>query len=537
MTSSLRTTNIQQLKTNTFDVCIVGAGINGAVSAAALSAQGLKVALIDKGDFGGFTSSQSSNLAWGGIKYLENGDIGLVWKLCRSRNQLNRNYPSTVREIRFLTTVERGFRMPAIFVYIGTLIYWAFGRFVTRAPNILSPAKLKEREPLVETGDAVAGIEYSDCYLHDNDARFVWGFVRSALNYGTAAANYVSSIGAERQTNGWVIRAREELQGEEFDIRAKVLINACGPFVDAFNQQADQQTRHRHVFSKGIHLVIDHELQHKRILTFFASDGRLFFIMPMGPKTCIGTTDTRVEDPETGVTDEDRDFVLANANELLSLPRTLTRDDIIAERCGVRPLAVEGNQEGRDWIAMSRKHAIDVDAEQRHLSIFGGKITDCINVGNEVADIVADLGFEMPYRGRKWYGEPDRETRDEFMHQATLMGLDDMTDDRSHERLSSRFWRRYGADAFEMLESIRANPDNAKRMIEDAEYLRCEIEQTARREMITKLEDFMRRRSKISLVVRDDDLKDSPGLLDACRVFFGDEAEDKLKEYWQSQST
>ena len=194
MSSSLRTANIDRLKSDEFDVCIVGAGINGAVSAAALSAQGLKVALIDKGDFGGLTSSQSSNLAWGGIKYLENGDIGLVWKLCRSRNELNRNYPSTVREIRFLTTVERGFRMPAFFVYIGTLIYWAFGRFVTRAPNYLSPSALKTREPLVETADAVAGIEYSDCYLHDNDARFVWGFVRTALNYGAVAANYVSSL-------------------------------------------------------------------------------------------------------------------------------------------------------------------------------------------------------------------------------------------------------------------------------------------------------------------------------------------------------
>ena len=118
------------------------------------------------------------------------------------------------------------------------------------------------------------------------------------------------------------------------------------------------------------------------------------------------------------------------------------------------------------------------------------------------------------------------------MHQAALMGLDDMTDPRSHEELSLRFWRRYGADAFEMLESIRANPDNAKRMIEDAEYLRCEIEQTARREMITRLEDFLRRRSKISLVVRPKDLKDSPGLLEACRVFFGDEAEKRLAQYW-----
>ena len=537
MSSKLRNTNLEKLASRDFDVCVIGAGINGAVSAAALSAQGLKVALIDRGDFAGFTSSQSSNLAWGGIKYLESGEAGLVWKLCKSRNQLNRNYPSTVQEIRFLTTVEKDFRMPAFFVFLGTLIYWGFGRFVTRAPAYLSKRRLKQREPLIETADAVAGIEYSDCYLHDNDARFVWGFVRSALNYGAVAANYVRATAASRGKGGWTIKARDEQSGREFEIGARAVINACGPYVDAVNTEIGQETEHRHLFSKGIHLIVDRVMDHERILTFFASDGRLFFVMPMGPKTCIGTTDTRVADPETSVSAADRDFVLANANELLSLDRPLTRADIIAERCGVRPLAVSGEGGASDWIALSRKHAIEVNESDRYLSIFGGKITDCLNVGNEVAEIVESLGIERPFPGRKWYGEPDANVRREFMHQARLLGLDDMTDHRSSEKLSCRFWRRYGRDAFEMLESIRANPDNARRMIEDAEYLRCEIEHTARREMITELDDFLRRRSKISLVVRPEDLKDSPGLLEACRVFFGDEAEQKLADYWARVSS
>ncbi|MDJ0760668.1 MAG: glycerol-3-phosphate dehydrogenase/oxidase [Woeseiaceae bacterium] len=534
MSSRLRNTNITRLKEQSFDVCVIGAGINGAVSAAALAGQGLKVALIDKGDFGGFTSSQSSNLAWGGIKYMETGEFGLVWKLCKSRNLLSRSYPSTVKEIRFLTTVEKDFRLPSFFVYLGTLVYWLIGRFATRAPKFFSPQKLKEREPLIETRDAVAGIEYSDCYLHDNDARFVWGFVRKALDYGAAAVNYVCSTGARREGDDWIVAAREELSGLEFDIRARVLVNACGPYVDEHNALTGQETTHRHLFSKGIHLVVDRVMERKRILTFFASDGRLFFILPMGPKTCIGTTDTRVDDPETGVTDEDRDFVLANANELLALTTPLTRADIIAERCGVRPLAVTGHSDS-DWISLSRKHAIDVDEAARHISIFGGKLTDCINVGDEVADIVESLGLKRPFAGRKWYGEPDEATREEFMHQAQLMGLDDMTDADSSEVLSERFWRRYGADAFEMLESIRANPDNAKRMLKTAEYLRCEIEHTGRREMITRLEDFLRRRSKISQVVREESLRESPGLLKACRVFFGDDAEMKLDEYWATR--
>ena len=118
------------------------------------------------------------------------------------------------------------------------------------------------------------------------------------------------------------------------------------------------------------------------------------------------------------------------------------------------------------------------------------------------------------------------------MHHATLIDLDSLTNEISSEPLSVRFWRRYGAEAIGLLERIRANPANAKLLIENAEYTRCEIEQAARREMITKLEDFLRRRSKISQVVRKEELKNSPGLKEACKILFGDQADAKYHEYF-----
>ncbi|MFQ3200595.1 MAG: glycerol-3-phosphate dehydrogenase, partial [Zhongshania sp.] len=129
----LRASNVSKLRDGYFDVFILGGGINGAVAAASLAAKGVKVALVDRGDFAGSTSSNSSNLAWGGIKYLENHEYFLVDKLCRSRNHLMRSYPSTVKEIRFLTTIQKGFRFPPFIVYLGTILYWIIGRFVTRA--------------------------------------------------------------------------------------------------------------------------------------------------------------------------------------------------------------------------------------------------------------------------------------------------------------------------------------------------------------------------------------------------------------------
>ena len=533
---NLRKSNIERLKEpeQLFDVLVLGGGINGAVSAASLSAKGAKVALIDRGDFAGLTSSNSSNLAWGGIKYLESHEYLLVNNLCKSRNHLMRSYPSTVKEIRFLTTIEKGFRFPVSFVYLGTLFYWMIGRFFTQSPDYMTVKTIQKREPKINLDNAAGGFEYSDAYLYDNDARFVFNFVRSSMDYGCVAANYVESLGSVRENDIWVTSARDVMTGETFTIRSKVIVNACGPYVDAHNKLTEQKTSHRHLFSKGIHLIIDRVTEEKRILTFFASDGRMFFVIPMGNKTSVGTTDTQVADPDVGVTQEDRKFVLKNINTLLKLDKPITPDDIIAERCGVRPLAQKGGDGVADWVKLSRKHAIDVSQERQHLSIFGGKTTDCINVGDEVAGIVKAMGIELPYEDFIWYGEDADSVRDEFYHQAKLMNLDDYTVEGSSEPLTQRLWRRYGRHALELIEDIRRNPQQAERLMKDAEYLRCEIEHTARYEMITKLEDFLRRRSKITQVVRNEDIVDSPGLKEACEIFFGDQAEAKRQEYIDS---
>ena len=129
----LRTSNIEQLAQGRYDVLVIGGGINGAVAAAALSGKGAKVALIEQRDFAGFTSQQSSNLAWGGIKYLESLDFGLVRDLCLSRNQLITNYPSRVEEIRFYSMIEKGFRFHPLFIWLGTWVYWLIGSAFTQA--------------------------------------------------------------------------------------------------------------------------------------------------------------------------------------------------------------------------------------------------------------------------------------------------------------------------------------------------------------------------------------------------------------------
>lgn len=533
----LRTTNINRMKEGVHDVLVLGGGINGAVSAASASARGARVALVDKGDFSGFTSQSSSNLAWGGIKYLETYEFGLVRKLCMSRNHLIRSYPSTVQEIRFYTNLDQGFRFPPLMLYAGAMFYWLIGNFFTQPPRLLTRELIEREEPMVNTLRSIGGMEYSDAYLHDNDARFVFNFIRSAMNYGCAAANYVEAVRSARNEEGlWVTVMRDRESGEEFEVRSRSIVNACGPYVDRFNALSEVRTEHRHVYSKGIHLIVPRITSSHKVLTFFADDGRLFFAIPMGNRTVIGTTDTRTEDPEEGITDEDREFVLQNINKRLNLPQPLTREDVIAERWGVRPLVVESGSDGgkAEWIKLSRKHEIDVKSSERHISIFGGKLTDCLNVGEEVCDFLQEIGISLAYPKRKWYGEPDRSVREEFLHQARLMGLDELPGPEGAEAVSQRLWRRYGSEAFAMLEEIREDPGMGEILIEHSEYRRVEIAHAAKREMIVHLEDFLRRRAKISLTVPFEQLKQCPGLKEACELLFGEQAQERWEEYFRS---
>jgi glycerol-3-phosphate dehydrogenase len=281
--------------------------------------------------------------------------------------------------------------------------------------------------------------------------------------------------------------------------------------------------------------LVDRITPARRVLTFFADDGRLFFVIPMGPKSCIGTTDTREEHLPPMVTPEDRRFVIENVNKRLILRTPLGENSILAERCGVRPLVVKSNGKESataDWMSLSRKHAIEADRKLGHISIFGGKLTDCLNVGEEISALVQQLGVTLPYAGRKWYGEPPDEVRDEFFHEARLMGLDELTSPESSEPLSTRLWRRYGESALRLLEDIRAEPGMAEVLIHGTEYIRGELYHAARREMITKLDDFLRRRSKIALIARKRTIEVAPGLFEACRILFGPEARDKFTEYF-----
>jgi alpha-glycerophosphate oxidase/glycerol-3-phosphate dehydrogenase len=546
---TLRDRHLQRLRSEHFDTLVIGGGINGAVAAASLAGRGASVALIDRGDFASFTSQASSNLVWGGFKYLENYELWLVFKLCRSRNRLMRAYPANIRQIGFYGALDDTAPYRPWFAGLGALGYWIIGQFGTKPPRLLSAQKIEREEPVVDTTTVAGGIEYFDGILVDNDARFVFSFVRAAIEAGAAAANYVELVSAERVEGGWVATLRDVDRGDEFTVTATTIVNAAGPFVDELNEQWGVRTDHRIVYSKGIHLVVPRLTthDHHRVLAFFDDTQRLFYVIPMGRRSVIGTTDTRVDTPFTEVTDDDIEFLLGQINARLDLDEPLTKADIIAERTGVRPLVVPTRPKRRwwsrggstdtdhttvDWTKLSRKHAVETDRNRRIVTIFGGKLTDCLNVGEEVAAEIESLGVPLEPDLRNWYGEPAPATREEFYRQARLMRLDEYRSKAETEPLTGRLWRRYGRRAFGMLEAIREDPTMAEDVMGSADYLRVELHSAARSEMVTRLEDFMRRRSKIDLVVSDADIAGSEGLYDVAEILFGDDAERRLAEYF-----
>jgi glycerol-3-phosphate dehydrogenase len=523
--STLRTNCIDRARNDVQDCLIIGAGINGAVSAAALAGKGAKVTVVDKGDFASSTSQQSSNLAWGGIKYLENFEFPLVWGLCKSRNHLMDSFPSQVQEIRFFTSIAKGFRKPLFLVWIGAVIYWFMGRFKTRPPRLLTVSSIRKNAPMVNTEHLAGGLEYSDCYFVENDTRFAFSFIRRVLLKGGNAINYLELISADWKNGRWHCTLQDHISGNEISIIAKTLVNAAGPYADRINQILRVESDFKHIFSKGAHIIVPRVTKTKHVLTFFASDGRLFFMIPMSNRTCIGTTDTRVDQTSAEPTDDDVDFLLENANQLLTQEKPLTRADVIAKRCGVRPLVVKKDAavDNAEWTALSRKHEIDIHPKQKLCSIYGGKLTDCINVGEEVAGIVQEFGITHFQSLEKWYGEPAIQKRNHFESEAGKLKLP--------EEVRTRLWRCYGKEAFQILEKIRHTPSLKEPLI--GTIIRAELHHMAEREMVLHLDDFLRRRTMLALTHHRASLRCDKGLPEAAEILFGENAQQEIERYFE----
>jgi glycerol-3-phosphate dehydrogenase len=245
-----------------------------------------------------------------------------------------------------------------------------------------------------------------------------------------------------------------------------------------------------------------------RVLAFFDDKGRLFYVIPMQDRSVIGTTDTRVENPSSEVTDEDRDFVLEQANRCLNLVKPLTKDDIISERCGVRPLVVKGKKDVSkiEWTALSRKHEIEVNKKRKIITIFGGKLTDCVNVGEEVVRFVKNLGVKVT-KIKKWYGEDSSEKFNQFNSEFSNLSS---TTESDIDFIAPAIWRRHGNESFEILELFKDDSRNLERIFPELDLTLGECKYIVKTEMVQRPEDLWRRRTAVSLLRSAEEISHNP---------------------------
>lgn len=477
-----------------YDVVIVGGGINGAVSAARLAAGGVKVLLLEKDDFASKTSQESSNLVWGGIKYLQSYEFALVYKLCRSRNELLKAYPNRIRQIGFLASIGPTAPFGRLLGLFGTMFYWAIGFFATNRPKVYSPSVANKIEPSFLPGRAA--LEYFDAELPDNDSRFVWDFIQTAKALGATCLNY-KEVKDANFNGSWEISFEDSLSGETGKIFAAALVNATGPFANLISEQFRLQNKSRLALSKGVHLIVPKIHSSERVLAFWDEQGRMFYVLPMSDRSMIGTTDTRVSAETKEVTAEDREFLLRQINKEMNLAKPLTESDIIAERSGVRPLVTDGKSGAEvDWHKLSRKHVVETDAKQKAISLFGGKLTDCLNVAEEVFQEIRRLGLApASHKTNPWFGEEPVEAKFQFQIKAQIY----FASHPDSELMIESLWRRHGSRATLILELIAEDSSKADSVFEGLGICYAEIEHVSQTEDVRTPEDLLRRRLPISM--------------------------------------
>lgn len=480
-------------KIEQFDVAVIGGGINGAVSAAALSGAGLRVLVLEKGDFAGFTSQESSNLVWGGIKYLQSLEFFLVFKLCVARNRLLRAYPNQIREIGFLASLGPNAPFGRALGLVGTLVYWAIGLFGTKAPQVFSAKRAKQLEPNLISGRHA--VQYFDAYLPDNDSRFVFGFIQQAKSRGALTLNYTELVEANFDTT-WHLTARNR-DGQLTYFKSTALVNAAGPFAEGISETLQSRTKSKLVFSKGVHFVLDRKITNSnRVLAFWDEQDRLFYVLPMGDRSMIGTTDSRVEHPNTQVTKEDTEFVLRQINAQLELVEPIKENQIISSRCGVRPLVVDGGSNAKaDWHQLSRKHVIEQNIERRVVTVLGGKLTDCLNVGEEVVAAVSKFGLKGN-KPRSWFGEGLQNRKAEFYSKVmSQSGKDGYA-------LARGLWRRHGELAFSII-----GEEFLEDVLNGLAITKQEIKHIIRNEQVVTRQDLLRRRLPIAMSRSEEEIQ------------------------------
>ena len=489
-----RTAGLDAMQAQPVDLLIIGGGITGGGIARDAALRGFRTALVDQGDFGGGTSSNSSRLIHGGLRYLEHYDFRLVFEASRERRVLLTIAPHLVRPLRFLFPVYRGARVPPWKLRVGLWVYDLLSALRhLHFHRWLSPAKARETEPGLRDKDLSGAGLYWDAQV--DDTRLVIATLRAAAQAGALVANYTtltSFIRAEGRVVGAVIK--DSLSGVERIVRALTLVNATGPWVDRVRRLDAPNASPLLRLSKGAHAIVRRERLGLREAVTLTSpiDGRVMFVLPWNDLAYIGTTETEEEVTPEAVraTGEDVTYLLRSANAIFPQAR-LAPNDVIATWAALRPLLAPRKDLSAGQV--SREHRI-VEGPSGLITIAGGKLTTYRVMAREVVDLVARRLKRLDGRPI-----PPRAATDELpLPGGEIAALDVMMQSVRMKELPPATARHlvesYGTESAAILNLVAKNRVLGGPLVTGRPEIRAEVVYAVEREMALRLTDVLVRR-------------------------------------------
>jgi glycerol-3-phosphate dehydrogenase len=463
-----------------WDIVIVGGGATGLGVAVDAATRGLRTALLEAHDFAKGTSSRSTKLVHGGVRYLEQGDIPLVLEALRERGLLHRNAPHLVHHLSFIVPRYKWWEGP--FFGIGLKVYDALaGRLNLARSKILSREETLSRIPNIEPEHLLGGVEYFDGQF--DDSRLAITLAQTAVDHGACVLNYVPVTGIAK-TAGMVdgVQCRDEETGHSYQLKARVVINAAGIFADEIRLM-DEPTATRAVQpSQGVHLVFDREfLQgNSAIMVPHTDDGRVLFVIPWHGKVLAGTTDTAMEkaELEPRALDDEIEFILRNAARYLA--RDPEKGDILSIFAGQRPLVRPPRKEGGATKAISRNHEILV-SNSGLLTIVGGKWTTYRKMAEDTLDHASLIGS---------FDNKPCVTENLQLHAWRSPNAPSLP-----EHLAV-----YGTDAAKVEQLATEDPTLAEPLHPRLAYIKASVVWAAREELALTVEDVLSRRTRALLL-------------------------------------
>ena len=460
-----------------WDIAVIGGGATGMGVAVDAAARGFDVVLVEAHDFGKGTSSRSTKLVHGGVRYLEQGNIPLVMSALKERGLLRQNAPHLVHDLAFVVPNYSWWEAP--FYGIGLKLYDLLaGKYGFGASKLLTKEETLERLPALEPEELRGGVVYYDGQF--DDARLLIHLAMTAADRGATVVNYCPATKLLRDEEGYIngLIAHDEEASEDLSISAQIVVNATGVFTDEVRRMADAQAEPLMVTSQGIHLVFDRSFLKgdTALMVPRTSDGRVLFVIPWHDHAVAGTTDTPVEAPsmEPKALNEEIEFILDTAGRYLSRPPT--RSDVLAVYVGLRPL-VRSDGEGKTS-ALSRDHVIHVDTSGL-LTITGGKWTTYRHMAEDCVDHAITLG----------------RLRDEACTTKNLR-IHGYREPSSEGENGEDPLAVYGADAQSIRALVKEQPKLAQRLHAGLPYIAAEVVWAARAEMARSVEDVLARRTR-----------------------------------------